>query len=855
MVLKKGALVALFVLFLIILSANSFAAVLINEFLPNSVNTDYEWIELFNNGTSSINLLNFNISEEAANKNFTIGNVVIGANEFVVLVRNEIIFNQTYKPSGFIVIEYGPAVPSLNLNDGDDSIFLYNSSGNLINSILKYANPGENISIGRYPDGAPNIFNLITLTPGKKNDNKAPTLNKWLNVTRNNSQIGGIVNITVNLTDDTTQVNSSIVNFNGANFSMTKDGDLWWFRLSTTPYEQKQYNITVFFNDSYGKSGFDTLLNIAVNNSPFITGFSPTSLNQILPENSTLNFSVNASDPDDAVLNYFWFINNSLASTNPLTFAYTPDFNESGIRAVNATVRDSALNQISMAWIVRVSNVNRAPVLDPISNKVVSKNTNLSFNITAVDFDNDTVTFSLNHSRISLSKINNSLATVSWRPTNIDLGDNVINFTVSDGFLTDSKIVIISVNGIGNTPPTITSLPKTDGEVNERYIYDAEANDIDNDTLVFSLKANLSGVSIDSSTGAISFVPSLSGLFAVNVSVTDFTDIATQSFNLSIKEEIGLKIIDVDAKVDGRKSSNLVNKGKIRKESKPNSKVELKVTVKNVFSKNANLEINDVKVKAAIEGIDDGDDIEEESREFDLKAQDGKTVTLRFNIPVNADEGDFDVSIEAEGEDENNVERNARFDTELEIEKEKDDLRFLSFDLSPSTINCVRVINIKYKIINVGEEDEENSFLEIKNDDSGLDFSEKNIKIISEIGSNIIQKSLRFKINNSIEQGTYQIIANIYTADNVLRDTKKVDLKVIDCIEKTKEEEVVLLLGQQEQPKQQKKTEAVKQPIETPTIKISFKEADSNLRLLVLSTFAFTSFFVFTAIILFARFY
>lgn len=839
-------------LFLILLSTNSFAEILINEFLPNSINTDHEWIELFNNGTSSVNLSDFNISEEAANKNFTIGNAAIASNQFVVLARKEAVFNQTYKEGKYIVIEYGTAVPLLNLNDGGDSIFLYNSSGTLVSSVLKYANPGENISIGRYPDGKPSLLNLSTLTPGARNDNQAPVLNKWFNVARNNSQIGGLVNLTVNVTDDTTQVNSTIVNFNMTNFTMSKDGDLWWLRLNTTPYEQKRYNLTVFFNDSYGQSGSSILLNITVSNSPSIAGFSPAELSILIPENSTQVFNVNASDPDDSLLNYFWYINKSLISTNPLAFAYSPDFNESGVRTLNVTIMDSASNQVSMIWNLRITNLNRGPVLEPIPKKTVSKNSNLSLNISAVDFDNDTTKFSVNHSGISLIKISDSLAAASWKPTNRDIGDNIINFTVSDGFLADSKIANITVNGIGNTPPSISSSPETLGEVNQRYFYDAEALDPDDDELVFSLSANTSGVSIASSTGLISFVPSKSGLFAINVSVTDFVDNASQSFNLTISEETGLRILNVDAKVDGKKSSNLVNKGKIRKDAWPGSRLELKIKVKNAFSKSADLEIGDIVVKALIEGVDDGDDLEEESRKFDLDAQDDKSVALRFLIPFEADEDTFDVAIEAEGEDENGVEHNAKFDTEIDVEKERHDLRFQSFALSPSAVNCVREVNAKYKIINVGQEHEANALLAIRNSDLGLDFAEKGILIDSEGGNKVVSKKSRLKLKNDIEHGNYEITANIYSSDGILQDSQKAELKVTECLQRSKEQGIVLLAAGDQQ---KKDTLAVRNSIiEDYPIQIKIKDIGSSVKLLLISTLAFTSFFLISGILLFARF-
>jgi len=848
--LKRLFIVGLLTAFSLILPLNAYSAVLINEFLPNSVNTDYEWIELLNNGSSAVNLSKFNISEESASKKFTIGDITIAPNGFVVLVRNELTFNQTFNLSGITLIDYGTAVPSLNLNDGGDSIFLYNDSGILVDSVLKYANPGENISIGRHPDGSPKTFNLTTLTPGAKNDRLAPTLNKWVAPQSNNTKISALVNITVNITDDTTQVNSSIVNFNGTNFSMVKGGEIWSFLLNTSPYIQKPYNITIFFNDSYGKAGSDALFSIMVNNSPFISAFSPPNLNQTLQENFTLSFNVNASDPDDALLNFSWFIDNMLNSTNPANFSYTPGFEGNGTHIINATIKDSSSNQVSIKWTVRVTNFNRAPVLDDIQDKTVSKNKNLRFNLTAADFDNDTLAFSSNKSAISISKINNSLATVSWTPTNLDLGSNIINFTASDGSLIGSKVMAITVDSDGNAAPAITSSPVKSGTRDELYSYDVDATDADNDTLRFSLKTNASGMSIDSATGAISFTPSSTGVFSVNASVTDFVETATQPYTLTIIVGNRLRIEDVDVKVDGKKSSNVAENSKISKEAAPGSDVEFKITVKNNFIASDGIEIDDIKVETTIEDIDDGADLEEESNEFGLNEQDDKTVTLKFKLPLNIDEGDYDVWIHADGEDQNGNLYERDYRIELEVEKEKHDLRFMEFEVSPSVVNCNRFLSIKYEVMNLGQEDEENALVEIKNAALGLNFAQKDISIDGGTEDNTFSKTTSFKIGNDIEKGAYPVTANIYSDNGRLLGAKTAEIKVDDCIKigETEEPEVVLVTGQaQEEPK---KTQAVKEPIRAAKTQVVAKES-SNLQLLLLSSFVLTMGFLVTAIILF----
>lgn len=787
MVFKKGVLICLLGIFLVVLSLNAYSAIVVNEVLANGlIEPDSEWVEIFNNGASEVNLTNFNISETSSS-NFTL-NLTIPANSFIVLVQNFTLFNSTFpdvNQSGVKIVEYGQIVPSFQLSNTGGTIDLYNTSGNKIDS-LAYAQSSatqENISIGRYPDGSSNLLNLSTLTPGAKNDNQAPKLNKWIRPSRNNTNVNSSVNVTINITDDTTQINVSLINLNGSNLSLSRDGDIWFFLWNTSNFTSKSYNITIFANDSYGKSMREILFNITVDNNPFIVSFSPSNLNPTLTENSTLNFSVNASDTDDALLNFSWFLDNKLNSSNPVNFSYSPGFDENGTRALNVTIKDSFSNQVSMKWTITVTNINRQPVLDSISNKLGSKSINLSFNITATDLDNDTLTFSSNISAITISKINNSIATISWKPTNKDIGIQTVNFSVSDGFLFDSKVISITINFTNNTAPNIISSPVTTGREKEKYSYDVDAVDGDNDVLSFSLKTNASGMSIDSSTGLITFTPSAIAFFVVNVSVSDLIEITNQTYNITVLEGKKFKIDEVEARVDGKRSK-VTNKQAISKEAEPGSNIRFKVTVLNDFPRSKDISIEDVEVKVTIEGIDDGDDLEEESRDFDLDAEEDKSVTLNFKLPLNIDEGTFDVTIEAEGEDDTGTDHFDRFDTELEVEKERHDLRFLGFNINPTTIVCNRNFHANYEIINLGREDEDSIAIEIKNDELGLNFVEKDIQLESGTEDNTLLKSARFKLTRKIKAGVYPISANVYSDDGKLRDTEMVELKVQKCVKK-----------------------------------------------------------------------
>jgi len=337
------------------------ADVFINEFLPNSANTDHEWIELFNNGTVSVSLNDFNISEEGTNKNFTIGDITIDSNGFVVLVRDFTTFNQTYNLSGVTLVEYGSVVPLLNLNDGGDSVFLYNASGDLIDSILKYANPGENVSIGRHLDGTSNIINLTVQTPGDNNDNAAPVFNKWVRPSTNNSVIGGLFNVTVNITDATHTVNVSLIDFNNSNFTMSQDNDLFYYLWNTSLNTDGAYNITIYFNDSVGLSNTDILFNVTVDNTKPNILAPQTSANSRNYVNPGFNFNASVNATDTNLLN----VTCTLGSTTVANFSN--DGNAYHCNLTSALVAATASNpeqdfEITFTAIDTVGNTNTTTI-------------------------------------------------------------------------------------------------------------------------------------------------------------------------------------------------------------------------------------------------------------------------------------------------------------------------------------------------------------------------------------------------------------------------------------------------------------------------------------------------------------
>jgi hypothetical protein len=100
----------------------------------------------------------------------------------------------------------------------------------------------------------------------------------------------------------------------------------------------------------------------------------------------------------------------------------------------------------------------------------------------------------------------------------------------------DTQNFSITVTG-GNASPTIDSAPVTTATVGQAYSYDVNASDGDGDTLTYSLDVQPLGMSINASSGLISWTPSAGqeGSRGVTVRVSDGNGgIDTQSFSINV---------------------------------------------------------------------------------------------------------------------------------------------------------------------------------------------------------------------------------------------------------------------------------------------------------------------------------
>ena len=970
------------------------------------------------------------------------------------------------------VAENSTLVFTINASDPDGGLLNYSwyldniiekTDGNNFTYAPNFTASGTHAIIANITDNNSNsIANTWTVTV--TNTNRAPVLDTISSPKTIAEDSTLTFNITASDADDNNLTYSS-----NSSLTISKINDSI-ATVSWTPTNDYVGNNTINFTVSDSTSQDSQLVTITVantNDAPVLT-----SIGSLTADQGTLfYYDVNATDVDSGDVLTF-SDNSTLFTINPSSgeFSFTPTNAQVGIYKINITINDSSNTQDSEIITLTVSNINDAPVLDTISSKTATEDSQLTFNITASDQDNDALTFTSNISSISFTNVaNNSLTTVSWTPTNEHVGSNTANITVSDGSLTDSQLVTIAVTNTNDAPtissysptnfnptiaestgtqtfnvtasdvdagdtlsyawyrngssvstsnsyaasslstgvynvtvivsdsssatarqswtlnsttsivsskysgtitshttneenatgvtveiangtisftvsinlsnagniddyieirqgviaidtgilaglnrrasttmknldytktpliyyhpnfnvvtggsicpnttctninynpstgiltfdvtgfstyytqtnttngaPVITSTPATNAIAREIYNYNVDATDPDGDTLTYSLTTAPTGMSISSSSGLITWTPEESqvGMHNVSVQVSDNNLTDSQSFNISVAAAKKLRIKDLDVKVDGRTDKNLADGNTIKREAKPESNIEFKIEIENGFTDEEDLKLEDIIVEITIKDIDDGDDIDEESKEFDLRAEKDKKVTLNFKVPLEVDEDTYDVNIHVEAEDENGTEHEIDWILYLEVEKEKHDIRIIKANLNPGVVKCEKTTTLNTELINLGTDEEDEVALEITSPELEFNFRKEDIELEEGTDDNRYSRTLNIAIPDKLAVGTYPIEINAYYDTIKLSDTETVNLEVQECKKIIKEEEKVkaepVVVIDETKPKVEPKEEVTK---------ITFRESPAYIALLA------TALVVLTGVVVFA---
>lgn len=259
--------------------------------------------------------------------------------------------------------------------------------------------------------------------------------------------------------------------------------------------------------------------------------------NQSVDEGQLLQFKV-SKDQDNSGLTFS-------ASNLPVgsdfdastqIFSWTPALNQAGTYSVIFQATDGTYIDSESISII-VNNTNSAPVIDSIGNKTAKVSTKLTFTVTARDADGDRLIYSASNLPQGAT-FNASTRVFSWTPSRTQIGTYAnISFRVTDGKLTDSESITITVKAV-NKAPVIGSIRNQTVTAGNPLTFTVNASDANGDSLTYSASSLPSGAMFDTTTHKFSWTPTASqkGTYRnVRFLVNDGTTTVAKNITITVK--------------------------------------------------------------------------------------------------------------------------------------------------------------------------------------------------------------------------------------------------------------------------------------------------------------------------------
>jgi hypothetical protein len=217
---------------------------------------------------------------------------------------------------------------------------------------------------------------------------------------------------------------------------------------------------------------------------------------------------------------------------------WTPTPDQFGPNSVGLTVTDARGGTATQDFTVTViaQDVNHPPTITSKPPTIATLGQLYHYNVTATDPDGDPVLYNLVSGPAGMS-IDASLGALRWTPTAEQLGSQNVVVQAEDSLsATTEQEFTIDVHAV-DVPPVIISPPVTTAAVGVPYSYTVIATDPEQVPLMYSLTSAPGGMTIDVTSGAISWTPDAAevGPQAVTVKVDDSQGgVATQTYEVAV---------------------------------------------------------------------------------------------------------------------------------------------------------------------------------------------------------------------------------------------------------------------------------------------------------------------------------
>ena len=377
----------------------------------------------------------------------------------------------------------------------------------------------RNVVVKVTDSGIPVLSATQSFTIAVENTNRLPSLNPIGDKTVNeNSTLQFTILGTDPDADDTLTYSASNLP-TGAVFNPATKTFAWTptFDQAGT-YPDVQFTVKDNWNGSASESITITVFN--VNRAPVLAHIG----NKYGAENSLLNFTISAVDPDGDSVSYSSSPLPTGASLNMLTgeFAWIPTFDQAGDYQVTFRAADANLSN-NETINIHIANTNRAPIMNPIPDQSLWENETVSFTVSASDPDGDVLGYSA--SNLPSGAVFDAVTrTFTWKPNFMQSGIYTVTFTATDPYgASDSKDALITVKETGNHAPELMPIGDKTITEGQLLVFTVNAIDVDGDSLLYSAEGLPAGAEFNTATKTFSWTPSYvqSGNYMVTFSVND----------------------------------------------------------------------------------------------------------------------------------------------------------------------------------------------------------------------------------------------------------------------------------------------------------------------------------------------
>ena len=283
------------------------------------------------------------------------------------------------------------------------------------------------------------------------------------------------------------------------------------------------HSIKLAAADPNGNTGYQTFtlrVTTSPNRAPTFTSVPVT----FVAYPNTYSYSAAANDPDGD--NLIWRLVSGpqgmvISTTGRVTWTF--DNSVQGSFPVSIEVSDQRGGVVTQDYQLKVAVFgNSPPVISSNPTSQVRAGSPYSYSVSATDADRDALSYAIVNGPSAASFASNVL---TWATTAADVGVHDFQISVTDtaGNTVMQTWQVEVIPASGNAPPAITSTPTVTATAGGNYSYQVVATDADRDALNYVLTDAPVGMTINATTGLISWaVPAgTAGSFNVAIEVSD----------------------------------------------------------------------------------------------------------------------------------------------------------------------------------------------------------------------------------------------------------------------------------------------------------------------------------------------